>query len=130
MFEQLVTFNGHAVIGMIVIGSLFFQPIFGAVHHMRYRKTGQRRPLGPAHRWFGRTMLVAGVINGGLGAQLAYEDNSFIVPYSVVAAVFYTTWLVVVVWNNTQRGGVDGKEDLSNAEPALADNGLRSNVAD
>jgi hypothetical protein len=45
-------------------------------------------------------MLVLGVINGGLGAQLAEEDNMFIIPYSVIAAVLYVTWLVVVVLKN------------------------------
>jgi hypothetical protein len=69
----------------------------GAIHHSRYRKTGQRSILGRIHLWSGRFLLVLGVINGGLGAQLALEDYKFKVPYAVIAAVMYSVWLFVVV---------------------------------
>jgi hypothetical protein len=62
-----------------------------------YAKHGKPTPLGLAHRWSGRVLLVLGVINGGLGAWLSNEDKNFIIPYSVVAVIVYAAWAIIAV---------------------------------
>jgi hypothetical protein len=106
--NKWVTHQGHAIIGTIVIALLLLQPIAGLIHHRSYAKYGKRTALGAAHRWNGRILLVLGVINGGLGLWLAEEDNNFIIPYSVVAAVVYAAWFAIAIWKG-KKGRSDRK---------------------
>jgi hypothetical protein len=89
--------NGHPIIGIIVVGALLLQPILGLLHHLKFRRTGRPTILGVAHRWWGRALLVLGAINGGLGLQLAGEDRTPIIVYSVLAGVFLSVWGVGIL---------------------------------
>lgn len=50
-------------------------------------------PVGVAHRWIGRVVLILAAINGGLGFQLAKESGGVIVAYSILCAIFYGLWV-------------------------------------
>ena len=70
------------------------QPILGFVHHKQYRKQQRRGVISHIHIWYGRILMILGIVNGGLGLELAGGPNSFIIAYSVVAgivAVLYIT---------------------------------------
>lgn len=80
------------------------------MHHRIFKRqvaTGGElgTPIGLMHRWAGRILLVVGVINGGLGAQLAKEDIKFIIPYSVVAGVMYLAWAATVLLKRRRAQG-------------------------
>jgi hypothetical protein len=99
---QWTASNGHPILGTIIIGLLLGQPFGGIMHHRMFKRqvaTGAKpgTAVGFMHRWAGRILLVVGVINGGLGAQLAKEDTKFIIPYGVVACVMYLAWAAVVL---------------------------------
>jgi hypothetical protein len=96
---QWTTSNGHPIIGTVVVGLLLFQPIGGILHHRAYKRTNGPTAVGAGHRWLGRALLVLGVINGGLGLQLADEGKEFIIAYGVIAGIVYLTWLVVALWH-------------------------------
>lgn len=100
---QLVASNGHPIIGIVVIAALLLQPFGGLLHHVRYVKTQHPTIWGFIHRWTGRTMLVLGAINGGLGLDLAGQENSARIGYGVVAAFFYLLWLAVVILTEVRR---------------------------
>ena len=60
----------HMIIGIVVVASLaLFQPAMGFMQHRFFRKTGGKGPFAYMHRWFGRIMIILGVINVGLGFQ-------------------------------------------------------------
>ncbi|TKA77475.1 hypothetical protein B0A49_02358, partial [Cryomyces minteri] len=80
--NQLVTPNGHSIIGIIVIGALLFQPIGGFLHHYLYVKYQRPTAVGKSHRWIGRVFIILGTINGGLGLQLANEGKGATIAYS------------------------------------------------
>ena len=40
-----------------------------------------------AHIWYGRALMIMGVVNGGLGIRLAGGDRPLTIGYSVAAAV-------------------------------------------
>lgn len=63
------------------------QPILGFVHHKQYVKHQKRSVVSHVHIWYGRILMILGIINGGLGLQLASGRKSFIIAYSVVAAI-------------------------------------------
>ncbi|KAJ5123841.1 Alpha/beta hydrolase fold-3 [Penicillium bovifimosum] len=87
----------HTIIGIIVVGCLvLFQPAMGLLQHQFFRKTGGKGPFAYIHRWFGRLMIILGIINAGLGFKLAEGPRGAIIATSVVAgvvALFYIVYL-------------------------------------
>lgn len=47
--------------------------------------------------------MVLGVVNGGLGLQLAMADNSLVIAYSVVAAVIFLLYAIGKVLVSLRR---------------------------
>jgi hypothetical protein len=101
-------FNGaHQIIGLIVVSSLaVFQPLMGLLQHLNWRKYSKKSLWAYTHRWFGRCLIILGMINGGLGLQLAGSGTSqapwgAIISYSVIAgvmALFYVSVLGFKEW--------------------------------
>jgi hypothetical protein len=50
---------------------IFFQPILGYMHHRLFKKYKRRTFWSHAHIWLGRIIITLGIINGGLGLDLA-----------------------------------------------------------
>ncbi|CAG8303953.1 unnamed protein product [Penicillium salamii] len=94
----------HAIIGMIVVASLvLFQPAMGVLQHRYFRKTGGKGIFAYTHRWFGRTMIILGVINAGLGFKLAQGPRGAIIATSVVAGIIGVFYIAVVSWVGRPR---------------------------
>lgn len=91
--------NHHPIIGLVVVSGLTaFQPIMGLLQHRYYRKTGGKGIFAYVHRWFGRVMIVLGIINAGLGFQLARGSQGAIIAYSVVAGIVALFYCAVIIW--------------------------------
>ncbi|KGO73944.1 Cellobiose dehydrogenase, cytochrome [Penicillium italicum] len=76
----------HTILGMIIVPCLvLFQPAMGVLQHRFFRKTGGKGPFAYMHRWFGRLMMILGVINVGLGFKLAHAPRGAVIATSVVA---------------------------------------------
>jgi len=97
--------QAHIVIGLLVpCIIILFQPLLGMLQHRFFKKTGKTSVFGIAHRWIGRGAIILGIINDGLGLQLA--KNDIIVPKStyvrnfVIAGVLFLIWVGVAVWDN------------------------------
>ncbi|KAK4996068.1 hypothetical protein LTR66_004237 [Elasticomyces elasticus] len=118
--DQLLASNGHSIIGIIVIGVLLFQPLGGFIHHQIWKRKQSGTVWGVGHRWIGRIALILGAINGGLGLQLSENSRAGEIAYSVLAAFFFSLWLAVAVWKNTQ-GRRDEKADLRGEEKYSTD---------
>ncbi|GAB7353966.1 hypothetical protein MBLNU459_g4564t2 [Dothideomycetes sp. NU459] len=114
---QLTAPNGHPIIGIIVIGVLFLQPLGGVLAHRLFQRRQRATLSGAAHRWLGRVFLLLGVINGGLGLQLSGNTRAGQIAYGVLAAFFYLLWLGVAVfrWYRARRTGAT---DLHGEEKA------------
>ena len=103
----------HQIIGYIVVGILFSaQPILGLLQHLHYRRTGTRSGMGLVHQWLGRTVIILGVVNGGLGMmQSGPVGNSWVpnyapILYGIVAAVVFLIYLAVVVGTAMRKTSV------------------------
>lgn len=93
----------HQVIGYIIVACLVvFQPALGIYQHLHYHKTGGRSALGVFHQWLGRIVILAGVINGGLGFLQSgpvgntYVPRGAVIAYSIVAVVVFIFYVAVV----------------------------------
>lgn len=99
----------HTIFGTVIIGLFILQPIFGLLHHLQYRKTSSRAPVSSLHIWYGRALMVCGIVNGGLGLLLARNSNKGMIGYAVVAGVVGALYVLLVVVK--RKGGkrvVDG----------------------
>jgi len=97
----------HQSIGFFVVAMLvLFQPAMGLYQHLHYHKTGGRTIFGVLHRWLGRSMIILGIVNGGLGWQLTHNSGAY-TPYAVVAAIVFLIYISVLVfaWYKSRKSG-------------------------
>ncbi len=90
---------------------LAIQPALGVLHHMNYLKTNRRGLISYVHIWYGRILMALGVINGGLGLQLAGAGNGPVIAYGVVAGVVFVSYAAFKVRDVMlrRRGGGAGE---------------------
>lgn len=91
----------HPIIGIVVVASLvLFQPLMGLLQHRHFRKTGGKAVFAYFHRWFGRIMIILGIINAGFGFQLSGigdgAPRGAVIAYGVVAGVIGVVYILVV----------------------------------
>lgn len=50
------------------------------------------------HVWYGRALIIIGIVNGGLGLEMSGKTNggAYMIAYCVVAGVMMTAYLVSV----------------------------------
>jgi hypothetical protein len=116
--------NSHTVIGLVVVFALLaIQPIGGWLQHKYAVNAGGKRSVwGFAHIWFGRAMIVLGILNGGLGLVLGGDqhDPKRAVPYIVIAAVVGTVYLATIIWGLVKTGGRSERIAGSTGEKVLS----------
>lgn len=86
---------------------MVIQPFLGFAHHRNYVQTQSRGAVSHAHIWWGRGLLVLGVVNGGLGLQLSNERNSLVIAYSVIGGIVFLLYFAAKLWatsRNSQSG--------------------------
>ncbi|KAJ8117537.1 hypothetical protein OPT61_g1295 [Boeremia exigua] len=97
----------HPIIGIAVFIAVFVQPIFGYLHHLLFKKYQSRTLWSYVHVWLGRAVITLGIINGGLGLQLADSMNMSsrggIIAYAVIAAIVWLVWVVAIVIGERRR---------------------------
>ena len=59
--------NTHTILGTVVVAALLLQPFLGYIHHRRYQSISNRTAWTYIHVWYGRMLIILGIINGGLG---------------------------------------------------------------
>jgi hypothetical protein len=82
-----------------VVVLLLLQPFIGLIHHRRYLSTQKVGKWTYLHVWYGRILILLGMINGGLGLQLADNSMGGTIAYGVVAGTVglsYCGGMVVV----------------------------------
>ncbi|KYG13604.1 hypothetical protein FVEG_13881 [Fusarium verticillioides 7600] len=77
----------HVIIGTVVCTLMFIQPILGGLHHRSFAKHQRRTGISHAHIWYGRVLMILGIVNGGLGLQLAGASKKLIIGYDMVGSV-------------------------------------------
>lgn len=96
--------EAHTRIGTIVCALLGIQPFLGYAHHLLYKKYQRRTAVSHIHIWYGRVLLVFGIINGGLGLRLAMDTTgSFVIAYSVVAAITGLAYLIGIGYGEVRK---------------------------
>jgi uncharacterized membrane protein len=90
--------HAHVVIGLLVVSIIIvIQPIMGFLQHRHFNKTGGKSIFAYLHRWIGRSAIALGMINSGLGFQLA-ETTGIIVPTSSYIRSYVLLGVLVSIW--------------------------------
>ena len=95
--------EAHAIIGMILLGIFFFMPFIGIIHHKVYKKVQKRTLWSYSHIFTGRIGVILGMINGGLGLQLASARRSYIIVYGVFAGLIGVAYIGAIVFGESKR---------------------------
>ncbi|KAK0620252.1 hypothetical protein B0T14DRAFT_392930, partial [Immersiella caudata] len=95
--------NYHPIIGLITFAALLLQPILGVVHHSRFKRVQRRQVWSYLHLFNGRIGVTVGIINGGLGLNLAGASAYRKRVYIIVAAIMWSLWMLVAIWAEFMR---------------------------
>ncbi|KAL2068391.1 hypothetical protein VTL71DRAFT_16489 [Oculimacula yallundae] len=121
--------SAHAIIGLVVVGSLLLQPITGLVHHLRYKKVGRPNAATYPHVWWGRAVITLGIINGGLGLKLTGNTKKGEIAYGVVAGIIWCVWMGVIVLAFLRSRNVKEGETGDSAFGGMRENNSRTRMA-
>lgn len=89
--------NAHPIIGLVLLSVLLFQPFFGWHHHRKFKRNMKRTWTSYIHVYLGRCAILLGMINGGLGLQMAGSEKPSYVAYGVCAGVVGVVYLASIV---------------------------------
>ncbi|KAI2616472.1 putative iron reductase domain protein [Hypoxylon sp. NC1633] len=95
---QLNFDSTHTLMGTVVVALMAAQPVLGWLHHRYFVKYQTRGLLSYAHIWYGRALLIIGIVNGGLGLGLAGAPSRFVIVYSVFAGVIFAIYVATAVF--------------------------------
>ncbi|KAK3379139.1 hypothetical protein B0T24DRAFT_522608, partial [Lasiosphaeria ovina] len=93
----------HPIVGLVTLATLLPQPILGWLHHRRFKQVQRRQFWSYLHIFNGRIGVTVGIINGGLGLQLAGASADRKRTYIIVAAVMWTLWMLVAIVAEMRR---------------------------
>ncbi|KXL48823.1 hypothetical protein M433DRAFT_376390 [Acidomyces richmondensis BFW] len=107
---QLKLMNqAHPIIGIMLLLVLLFQPLLGFIHHTMFKRHSRRVVWSYGHIWLGRAAITVGIINGGLGLQLARRtaffppQKSTIIGYSVAAGIIWFVYILSAFVGEARR---------------------------
>lgn len=91
--------HAHPIIGIILMILVLGQPAYGWLQHRAYKAHGRRVIWSWAHLSIGRIAIFGGMINGGLGLQLAGRAiRYYVLRYSIVCGVFALLYIAAIIY--------------------------------
>ncbi|KAH0602266.1 uncharacterized protein H6S33_009876 [Morchella sextelata] len=95
----------HQVMGIIIVCLLPLQGVLGQMHHRQFLITGTRSAWSYAHIWFGRIVIILGIVNGGigLGPELANASRGWVITYLVVVAIMAALYALFYLLKERSR---------------------------
>jgi len=73
------------------------------MHHIYFKRVGRRTFWSQAHIWLGRAGITLGIINGGLGLELAENTRKGEIAYGVIAGVIWLVYVAVIIFGEIKR---------------------------
>ncbi|KAK4643232.1 hypothetical protein QC761_403460 [Podospora bellae-mahoneyi] len=93
----------HPIIGIVVLVCLLLQPIFGFIHHAKFKRLKTRQMWSYLHLFNGRVFITLGMANGGLGLWMAGASKELKTAYVAVAAVMWVLWMLAAAYGEWKR---------------------------
>ncbi|KAK0702914.1 hypothetical protein B0T21DRAFT_387985 [Apiosordaria backusii] len=93
----------HPIIGIVVLVCLLLQPLFGFIHHAKFKRLQTRQMWSYLHLFNGRIFITLGMANGGLGLWMAGASKELKTAYVAVAAVMWVLWMLAAAYGEWKR---------------------------
>ena len=123
--------HAHIIVGLLVTSTIILvQPAMGILQHLHFKKTGRKSTFGYIHRWVGRSAIMLGIINAGLGFELARNTDIDVstgtyVKNFAILAVLAVVCLALLSYDTFKAppsaGNDGGKRDFMDDEARLVD---------
>lgn len=99
--SQSKNFNSaHQIIGLAVFAAIFLQIGLGLSHHLIYMRSGLPTILGKIHRVLGISILVLGVVNGGIGLDFAGSSVvGYVIAVTIMTVIFGAISATIYFYN-------------------------------
>lgn len=92
---------------------MLIQPVLGWFHHKYYVKHQSRGPVSHGHVWYGRALVLLGLVNVGLGLQLTGASTTLMGLYAILAAVVGAFYVSIKIFKfMMKRNAAQQLEDL------------------
>lgn len=96
--NNTISSHTHPALGGILFIVLLSQPVTGFIHHRMFKKRGRRTGWSHVHLFIGRIAIVLGIINGGLGINLAGDVSiGGKVAYGIFAGIMLIAYIASIV---------------------------------
>ncbi|CAD0047173.1 unnamed protein product [Aureobasidium pullulans] len=107
-------------------------PFLGYIHHRLFKKYKRRTFWSYAHLWLGRIIITLGMINGGLGLQLANNTLKGEIAYGVVAGSVWVVYIISIFVGESKRrrdrkAAVRAEAEPKRNESDSSDSRIRTN---
>ncbi|KAF9768066.1 hypothetical protein IL306_014674 [Fusarium sp. DS 682] len=102
--------QAHTRMGTAVCALMTLQPILGYMHHLYFVSHRKRGIVSHVHIWFGRALIIIGIVNGGLGLKLANSSTGYIIAYSVTAGIVSILYLAAAFIGERRRNATRAKQ--------------------
>ena len=97
--------------GTVIVILLLLQPFFGVINHVHFVKAQRRGAWAFLHVWYGRILIIMGIINGGLGLQLAGNTKAGKITYAVLGGVVGAALCIMAIVVESRRILEKGKDE-------------------
>jgi hypothetical protein len=87
----------HAVLGLVLLGTMVLLPPLGWIHHVLIVRRGCRTIFSYFHIWIARITIPLGIFNGVLGLQLSGQDAWILFTFGIVGASSWIIYMVSVI---------------------------------
>jgi hypothetical protein len=91
----------HPILGIGLLLVMLAMPYFGHMHHKMFVQYKHRTSWSYAHIWTGRVAITLGIVNGGLGLNVAYNLRLVSRPplwaYIPISVIMWLLWAAAMV---------------------------------
>jgi len=100
------------------------QPVTELLNHHLFDRYPNIRYVGYVHVWLGRFLLVAGIVNGGLGFHFAESipgpkwPNWPKIAYGAIATLVFVIYVAIIIVYSNLNDEVEALHDVGDEETA------------
>lgn len=80
------------------------QPVLGWIHHRNYLKYQRRTTISYGHMWYGKGIMIVGIVNGGIGLQLSGASTGVVAAYVVLSILVSAIYVAGTVRKMARLG--------------------------
>lgn len=95
--------DAHPIIGILLFCLLSFQAPLGYIHHAAYKQRHTRTIWSHLHLWIGRSSVLLGIVNGGLGFRLSNHSRTGSIIYGVFASLMGIAYAIASLVGERRR---------------------------